>query len=186
MHNGGSRKKNDFEARSHGIRTHCLRFAGRVTPPPRKTRFRLLAKLCRAGFVNPQGRDERFLCSSHFLPSRAFPDARTPTLRKRRPRALRVFEMTGGPGSARNERATGGWSRRWLSEIPCSCPVWAKHANRPICVCRTDGFPIHLVLYRPEVDGRTERSKRHARAFIVQFARIAENWCLKCGSECGS
>ena len=30
-----------------------LRSGGR--PPPRKTRFRLLAKLCRAGFVNPQG-----------------------------------------------------------------------------------------------------------------------------------
>ena len=29
----------DFGARSHGIGTHCLRFAGRVTPPPRKTRF---------------------------------------------------------------------------------------------------------------------------------------------------
>jgi hypothetical protein len=29
--------------------------------PPRKTRFRLLAKLCRAGFVHPQGSDERFL-----------------------------------------------------------------------------------------------------------------------------
>ena len=56
----------------HGIGTRCLRFAGRVAPPPRKTRFRLLAKLCRAGFVNPQGCDERFLSSSHFLLSRAF------------------------------------------------------------------------------------------------------------------
>src|SRR4051794_16700652 len=34
------------------IGTRCLRFAGRVTPPPRKTHFRLLAKHCRAGFVN--------------------------------------------------------------------------------------------------------------------------------------
>ena len=41
----------DFGARSHGMGTRCLRFAGRVTPPPRKTRFRLLAKLCRAGLV---------------------------------------------------------------------------------------------------------------------------------------
>jgi hypothetical protein len=30
-------------------------------PSPRKTRFRLLAKLYRAGFVHPQGSDERFL-----------------------------------------------------------------------------------------------------------------------------
>ncbi len=42
----------------------------------------------------------------------------TPTLRKRRPRALRVFEMIGRPWIARNERAKGGWSRRWVSEIP--------------------------------------------------------------------
>jgi hypothetical protein len=38
-----------FEALSRGIRTRCLRFAGRVAPPPRKTRFRLVASLCRAG-----------------------------------------------------------------------------------------------------------------------------------------
>ncbi len=33
----------DFGAQSHGPHTRCLRFAGRVSPPPRKTRFRLLA-----------------------------------------------------------------------------------------------------------------------------------------------
>ena len=48
-------------------------------PSPRKTRFRLLAKLCRAGFVNPQGRDERFLSSSLFLLSRAFLAERHPS-----------------------------------------------------------------------------------------------------------
>ena len=51
--------------------TRCLRFAGRVTPPPRKTRFRLLARLSRAGLVNPQGSDERFLSSRLFLLSQA-------------------------------------------------------------------------------------------------------------------
>jgi hypothetical protein len=40
-----------FEAQSHGFGTGCLRFAGRVTPTPRKTRFRLPAKLFRAGLV---------------------------------------------------------------------------------------------------------------------------------------
>src|SRR5271157_2479366 len=44
-----------------------LRNGGR--PPPRKTRFRLLAKLCRAGFVNPQGCNERFPSSSLFPPT---------------------------------------------------------------------------------------------------------------------
>ena len=41
----------DFGAQSHGPHTRCLRFAGRVAPPPRKTRFRLLATLCRAGLA---------------------------------------------------------------------------------------------------------------------------------------
>ena len=47
-------------------------------PSPRKTRFRLPARLCRAGFVNPQGRDKRSPCSSHFLLSRAFLTQRHP------------------------------------------------------------------------------------------------------------
>ena len=40
-----------FEALSHGFGTGCLRFAGRVAPTPRKTRFRLLAKLFRTGLL---------------------------------------------------------------------------------------------------------------------------------------
>ena len=42
VHDEGSRSCN-FGAQSHGFGTGCLRFAGRVAPPPRKTRFRLLA-----------------------------------------------------------------------------------------------------------------------------------------------
>ncbi len=40
-----------FEAQSHGFGTGCLRFAGRVAPTPRKTRFRLLARLSRTGLT---------------------------------------------------------------------------------------------------------------------------------------
>jgi hypothetical protein len=40
-----------FEAPTHGFGTGCLRFAGRVTPTPRKTRFRLLARLFRTGLI---------------------------------------------------------------------------------------------------------------------------------------
>jgi len=50
VHGEGSHKT-AFEAQSHGFGTGCLRFAGRVAPTPRKTRFRLLAKLFRAGFT---------------------------------------------------------------------------------------------------------------------------------------
>ena len=49
-----------FEAQSHGFGTGCLRFAGRVAPTPRKTRFRLLAKTLPDGLGYPQGSIERF------------------------------------------------------------------------------------------------------------------------------
>ena len=48
-----------FEALSRGSRTRCLRFAAFLPAlavvPPRKTRFRLVANLCRAGVDTPQG-----------------------------------------------------------------------------------------------------------------------------------
>ena len=47
----GSHENRNFEAQSHGPLARCLRFAGRVTPSPRKTRFRLPAWRCRAGLV---------------------------------------------------------------------------------------------------------------------------------------
>ena len=50
VHDEGSRT-GTLEAQSHGFGTGCLRFAGRVTPTPRKTRFRLLAKLFRTGLT---------------------------------------------------------------------------------------------------------------------------------------
>jgi hypothetical protein len=43
-----------FEAQSPGFGARCLRFAPAVARQGRKTRFRLLVRLCRAGF-NPQG-----------------------------------------------------------------------------------------------------------------------------------
>jgi len=50
VHGEGSRIA-AFEAQSHGFGTGCLRFAGRVAPTPRKTRFRLLARLFRTGLI---------------------------------------------------------------------------------------------------------------------------------------
>lgn len=55
----------------HSLST--LRGEGR--PSPRKTRFRLPARLCRAGFVNPQGSDERFLSFESLPPLLSFPGA---------------------------------------------------------------------------------------------------------------
>src|SRR5208337_4505045 len=50
VHDEGSRIRT-FEAQSHGFGTGCLCFAGRVAPTPRKTRFRLLARLSRTGLT---------------------------------------------------------------------------------------------------------------------------------------
>ncbi len=47
----GTHDELSFEAQSHGLGTRCLRFAGWITPPPRKTRFRLPARLYRTGLI---------------------------------------------------------------------------------------------------------------------------------------
>src|SRR5208283_2475664 len=43
----------------------CLRFAGVVTHPPRKTRFRLLVRLYRTGLVTRRVPSERFQASDY-------------------------------------------------------------------------------------------------------------------------
>ena len=49
----------DFRGSIPRLGTRCLRLAAWVTPPPRKTRFRSLARRFRTGF-HPQGSNERF------------------------------------------------------------------------------------------------------------------------------
>jgi hypothetical protein len=70
--NVGSREFLHFGAQSHGPFTGCLRFAAPVARTPRKTRFRPLAELCRAGVETPQGSKERFPRYNRFLLSQAF------------------------------------------------------------------------------------------------------------------
>src|SRR5208337_786783 len=55
--------RGDFGAQSHSVRSGCLRFAGVVTHPPRKTRFRLLVRLYRTGLVTRRVPSERFQAS---------------------------------------------------------------------------------------------------------------------------
>jgi hypothetical protein len=67
----------NFGAEWAGSDTRCLRFARWVTPPGRKTRFRLLARLYRVGslahWVPPKGLvDASYIA---FLLSQAFPGA---------------------------------------------------------------------------------------------------------------
>jgi hypothetical protein len=67
----GSRERR-FRARSQSLGTGCLRFAVRITPPHARLASGCLAEPGRAGFVDPQGDDERSPSSSLFLLSRAF------------------------------------------------------------------------------------------------------------------
>ncbi len=61
-----------FGAQSHDLGTRCLRFAGRVAPPPRKTRFRLLVRLYRTGLATRRVPTKGF----EFLVSSSFPKLR--------------------------------------------------------------------------------------------------------------
>jgi len=72
FNNVGSRGYIRIGAQWHGPLAGCLRFAGRVAPAPRKTRFRSLAKLSRAGVGPPQGPYERFRRYDRVLLSQAF------------------------------------------------------------------------------------------------------------------
>ena len=66
-----------FGAQSHGLHTRCLRFATRVTPMPRKTRFRLVASLYRTGFITRWVPLQGFSNASSLLPPcPSFPGAR--------------------------------------------------------------------------------------------------------------
>jgi hypothetical protein len=53
------------EAQSHGLATPCVRFAAKVAPGPRNTRFRLVANLCRAG-LTPAGFHQKFSVAFSF------------------------------------------------------------------------------------------------------------------------
>ena len=87
----------NFGAEWAGSGTRCLRFARWVTPPGRKTRFRLLARLFRVGslahWVPPKG----FFDASYiaFLLSQASPGASA--LRSETHRQMQVLK---GAGSA--------------------------------------------------------------------------------------
>ena len=58
----------NFGAQSHGLYTRCLRFAGWITPPLRKTRFRMAGQPCPGGTEYPQGPNERFQIFSFSFP----------------------------------------------------------------------------------------------------------------------
>jgi len=69
-----ARRKGTFGAQSHGVRTGCLRLAVAVTAPPRKTRFRLLAKFYRTGLTTRRAPSKGFKLTSCLLSS--FPKLR--------------------------------------------------------------------------------------------------------------
>ncbi len=66
LDSGGPRKM-FFEAQSRGSRTRCLRFAAPVARTPRKTRFRLVANLCRVGVATHRVPIRGFRSSRHSI-----------------------------------------------------------------------------------------------------------------------
>ena len=59
----------NFGAQSHGPLTRCLRFAGWITPPPRKTRFRMAGQPFRAGLITRWVQTKGFRSSHPPFPS---------------------------------------------------------------------------------------------------------------------
>jgi len=68
--------RGNFGAQSHGFGTCCLRFVRWVSPPGRKTRFWVLAKLSQAGLITRRIPTRGFNGFLHHLPlSQASPGA---------------------------------------------------------------------------------------------------------------
>ena len=85
-----------FEAQSRGSLTRCLRFEERSCHVPRKTRFRLVASLCRAGFSPAGSTSEGFRSRYIAFPlPQAYPGAIPFVLVPERVRA-RLSEPRGG------------------------------------------------------------------------------------------
>ncbi len=71
----GSRDLRAYGAPSHGPCTRCLRFATPIARAPRKTRFRLPARLCRAGLATRWVPTKGFSHLHDLLLSQASPGA---------------------------------------------------------------------------------------------------------------
>src|SRR6266542_3172269 len=68
----GFHHRSHFGAQSRSLRARCLRLAARLSPQPRKTRFRLAANLCRAGTLTRRASQEGSKMSSAFYISSSF------------------------------------------------------------------------------------------------------------------
>lgn len=72
----GLRQPLSFGAHSHGLSARCLRFAARITPRPRKTRYRQLARFFRVGLVSHWAAAKSFRRCHSFTLSSSFPKHR--------------------------------------------------------------------------------------------------------------
>ena len=108
-----------FGAQSHGSRACCLRFAVVVTHARRKTRFRLVVSLFRAGCTAPPGASEGFSdVALHFIESsfhrlglaHSPSPSRSTTTTVSGPAALRCHSADGVSGSSERPE-TSRWKR---------------------------------------------------------------------------
>ena len=133
VHSKGSRNQSSFEARSHGFRARCLRFAATVTRDHAR-----LASGWRPAFTgrgsNPLGLFRRFqVCRLQpFLLRQAYPGAQTrrtgfPTTEARSPRIRRPCGTFSSPCSSRPRRSR----RRGRSASKPSWPLMRRRTRRP-------------------------------------------------------
>jgi hypothetical protein len=129
----------DFGAASSGLSTRCLRFAGRVATAPRKTRFRLVANLCRAGLSEPAGFHVKFQpWSTSAFSSPKLCLAQTKCSSRRARSMWRSWKKRRGSWRTRCRRAT---SRRSIS-APCGLSLAAEHDfGRALLIAKRDERP---------------------------------------------
>src|SRR6266446_5642778 len=148
-----------FGAQSHGLRSRCLRFAARVSPGPRKTRFRLGAGLGRAGLATRKVPGEVSALLHGFLLTQASP----------------------GAPKTRSWHWTSGWHRATLERnVPRTRSLALLGAGRAALRTHTDLALENLAL-RQQLALLRHRSKRPRfgrldRAFWVWLSRRWAGW----------
>ena len=112
-----------FEAQSHGFGTGCLRFAGRVAPTPRKTRFRLLAKLFRTGLFTRRVPTKGF---------EVYPTSQPPFPSSRGARTSLILPL----GRAKTKVQTMKQRRRLRSPPPAHHRPTGRKSSRGVLISR--------------------------------------------------
>ena len=151
----------NFGAQSHGLCTRCLRFAGWITPPPRKTCFRMAGQPCPGGNDYPLGPTERFQVSPSSFP------------RLRLAHPFLSIEIT--------EKASNLIIPRWTHLRYASTELFTRVNSRSWNGRRYSAVGLKRVLTKHASESRNSRAVHFRRAYRFWLRIVVSR--LRCNSR---